>query len=68
MYVCIENTSKEILEAKNAAAVANSTVANVLEKLDPIKQQLEEWHRTYGSANITNEDFSDALSQANSSG
>ncbi|KAB5546449.1 hypothetical protein PHYPO_G00072140 [Pangasianodon hypophthalmus] len=62
-----ENTSKEILVAKNAAAMANSTVANVLEKLAPIKQQLEEWHRTYGSSNTTNDEFSDALSQANSS-
>lgn len=65
--VCVENTSNEILVAKNAAAVANSTVADVLGKLAPIQQQLEEWHRTYGSSNTTN-DFSDALNQANSSG
>ncbi|XP_047662931.1 laminin subunit alpha-5 isoform X3 [Tachysurus fulvidraco] len=62
-----ENTTKDILAAKKAAEMANSTVANVLEKLTPIKQQLEEWHRTYGSANITNDEFSNALSQANSS-
>ncbi|KAK3546887.1 hypothetical protein QTP86_003815 [Hemibagrus guttatus] len=62
-----ENTSEEILAAKKAAGMANSTVANVLVKLAPIKQQLEEWHRTYGSANITNDDFSDVLRQANSS-
>lgn len=68
MHVCVENTSKEILAAKNAAAEANSTVANVLEKLGPIKQKLEEWRRAYGSSNITNDDFSDALSQANNSG
>lgn len=62
-----ENTSQEILVVKNAASSANSTVANVLEKLAPIKKQLEEWHRTYGTSNTTNEDFNDALSQANSS-
>ncbi|KAM9445291.1 laminin subunit alpha-5 isoform 1-T1 [Clarias gariepinus] len=62
-----ENTSKDILVAKNAAAAVNSTVANVLETLAPIKQQLEEWRRAYGTANTSNDEFNDALNQANSS-
>ncbi|KAI5095781.1 laminin subunit alpha-5 isoform X1 [Silurus meridionalis] len=61
------NTTEEIVIAKNAATMANSTVAEVLEKLAPMKQKLDEWQRTYGSSNTTNEDFNDALSQANSS-
>lgn len=68
VYVCVENTSKDILIAKNAAAAVNSTVANVLETLAPIKQQLEEWRRAYGTANTSNDEFNDALNQANSSG
>ncbi|TUI56729.1 Laminin subunit alpha-5 [Bagarius yarrelli] len=67
IYFSQENTTEEILAAKNAAVVANRSVANVLKKLAPIKQQLEDWHRIYGSDNITYDEFSDALSQANSS-
>ncbi|XP_037396843.1 laminin subunit alpha-5 isoform X2 [Pygocentrus nattereri] len=61
------NTSKEILAAKSAVEKANSTAAEVLETLAPMKEKLDEWQKQYGSSNTTNEEINDAISQANKS-
>ncbi|XP_036446627.1 laminin subunit alpha-5 isoform X2 [Colossoma macropomum] len=61
------NTSKEIQAAKSAVEKANSTAAEVLETLAPMKEKLDEWQKQYGSSNTTNEEINDAISQANKS-
>ncbi|XP_045913044.1 laminin subunit alpha-5 isoform X2 [Micropterus dolomieu] len=59
------NASQEILEAKQAAELANTTVTQINDALRPIKEQLDQWQQTYGDANATNEDINNALMEAN---
>ncbi|XP_022533328.2 laminin subunit alpha-5 isoform X2 [Astyanax mexicanus] len=61
------NTSGEIQAAKSAAEKANSTAADVLDTLDPMKKKLDEWQEQYGSSNMTNDEINKALSEANKS-
>ncbi|KAJ8408959.1 hypothetical protein AAFF_G00239800 [Aldrovandia affinis] len=60
-------TAKDIEEAKQAAAVANSTTAQVEDTLSPMKKQLDEWQQQYGDSNTTNEDINNAFLEANKS-
>ncbi|XP_072512537.1 laminin subunit alpha-5 isoform X2 [Salminus brasiliensis] len=61
------NSSAEIQAAKRAAEKANSSAADVLNTLVPMKKKLEEWQNQYGSSNTTKDDINDAISQANKS-
>lgn len=62
------DASQEILEAKQAAELANTTVTQINDALRPIKEQLDQWQQTYGDANATNEDINNALMEANNTG
>ncbi|XP_069382509.1 laminin subunit alpha-5 isoform X2 [Paralichthys olivaceus] len=59
------NVSQEIDEAKQAADLANTTATQVNDALRPIKEQLDQWERTYGDTNATNDDINKALMEAN---
>ena len=60
--------SQEIAEAKQAAGRANATATQVNDALRPIKEQLDQWKKTYGDANVTNDDINKALMEANKTG
>lgn len=60
--------SQEIDDAKRAANLANTTASQVNDDLRPIKEQLDQWQRTYGDANATNDDINKALMEANKTG
>ncbi|KAM6929230.1 laminin subunit alpha-5 [Lycodopsis pacificus] len=59
------NASQEINEAKQAAALANTTATQVNDALRPIEEQLDKWQQTYGDATATNDDINNALMEAN---
>nr|XP_020464725.1 laminin subunit alpha-5 [Monopterus albus] len=59
------NVSQEISEAKQAADLANTTATQINDALRPIKEQLDRWQQTYRDANISNDDISKALMEAN---
>ncbi|XP_066526408.1 laminin subunit alpha-5 isoform X2 [Hoplias malabaricus] len=61
------NTSQEIQTAKDAVEKANSTIADLLETLAPMKEKLDKWQKDYGSTNTTSEEINDAISEANKS-
>ncbi|KAK2851977.1 hypothetical protein Q5P01_008253 [Channa striata] len=59
------NVSQEIQEVKQAADLANATATQVNEALRPIKEQLDQWQQTYRDTNVTTDDISKALMEAN---
>lgn len=48
--------------------LANATAWQVSQALRPIEEQLEQWQKTYGQANTTNNDINKALMEANNTG
>ncbi|XP_028307698.1 laminin subunit alpha-5 isoform X2 [Gouania willdenowi] len=59
------NVTEEIDEAKRLLDQANTTATKVNDALRPIKEQLDQWQKTYGDANATNNDINNALMDAN---
>nr|XP_057906923.1 laminin subunit alpha-5 isoform X1 [Doryrhamphus excisus] len=59
------NVSQEVDEAKREASRANTSASQVNDALRPIREQLDQWQQTYGNANATNEEISNALMEAN---
>lgn len=60
--------SQEIDEVKRVADLANTTATQVNDDLQPIKEQLDQWQKSYGDANATNTDINNALMDANNTG
>ncbi|XP_053279907.1 laminin subunit alpha-5 [Pleuronectes platessa] len=59
------NVSQQILEAKAAADLANTSANQVHDALRPIREQLDQWEQTYGDVNASNDDINKALMDAN---
>ena len=62
-----DDTADTINAAKSAAEQANSTIAQVVDTLGPIKEQLQKWQDQYGDSNTTTDDINNALMEANKS-
>ncbi|CAL8370062.1 unnamed protein product [Lota lota] len=59
------DASEDIAAAKRAAQQANATATRVIQALGPMKEQLDQWNQSYGDANATNDDITNALMEAN---
>ncbi|XP_039591850.1 laminin subunit alpha-5 isoform X1 [Polypterus senegalus] len=61
------DTTKKIQNAKTAAEDATTKVINIENKLNKMKESLDEWKKQYGNSSTINEEFQKAFQEANES-